>query len=118
MITLELVSANVARIAVPAILKADDFSGLAPQLDAFIKQRGTIRLLLDASACDGWDDMTAFERHIAFVKTHHRSLERIAVIAGHRWQHWLAGALRIFVHPEVRIYDKVETTKAMMWITE
>jgi len=29
---------------------------------------------------------------------------------------WLIGAIRIFVHPEVRAYDKNHASEALRWI--
>jgi hypothetical protein len=51
-------------------------SRAAPQIDSFPKQRGSIRLLVDASHFGGWEDMAAFEKHVGFVKTHHQNVER------------------------------------------
>ena len=49
MVKTELISPGVLRIAVPEKLKADDLRQIAPQIDSLIKQRGKIRLLIDAS---------------------------------------------------------------------
>jgi hypothetical protein len=38
------------------------------------------------------------------------------VIVGHDWQHWLVGAVRIFLHPEIRAYDKRHENEALQWI--
>jgi hypothetical protein len=35
----------------------------------------------------------------------------------HYWQHWVVGTIRLFVHPEVRAYDKGEESEALAWIT-
>ena len=40
----------------------------------------------------------------------------MAVIAAHDLQHWLIGAVRIFLHPEVRAYDKSDENEALQWI--
>jgi len=49
-------------------------------------------------------------------KSHQQRVERIAVIAAHDWQYWLIGAVRIFLHPEVRAYDKSDENEALQWI--
>ena len=43
-------------------------------------------------------------------------MERIAVIAPHEWQHWLIGAVRVFVHPDVRAFDAGEESEALRWL--
>lgn len=116
MIKTEIISPNALKIVVPDKLKADDFRQIAPQIDSLISQHGKIRLLIDASSFNGWENIAAFEKHAGFVKDHQQKIERIAVIAAHEWQHWLIGAVRIFVHPEVRAYDKSHASEALRWI--
>ena len=116
MIKTEIISANTLRIVVPEKLKADDFRQIQPQIDAIISQQGIIRLLIDASGFNGWENIEAFEKHAGFVKTHQHKVERIAVIAGHEWQHWLIGAFRVFVHPQVKAFDKGHESEALQWL--
>ena len=117
MIRTEIISANGLRITAPDKLKADDFRQIAPQVDSLISQNGKIRLLIDASGFNGWENLVAFENHAGFVKSHQKKVERIAVITAHDWQHWLIGAVRIFLHPEVRSYDKSQESEALQWIS-
>jgi hypothetical protein len=116
MIKTEMISANALRITIPETLKADDFRQLAPQIDSLISQHGKIRLLIDASGFNGWENIEAFETHFGFVKNHQQKVERIAVIVGHDWQHWLIGTIRMFVHPEVRAFDRSHESEALEWV--
>ncbi len=116
MIKTEIISPNALKIVVPDKLKADDFRQIASQIDSLISQHSKIRLLIDASGFNGWEDIAAFEKHAGFVKSHQQKIERIAVIAAHEWQHWLIGAIRIFVHPEVRAYDQSHASEALRWL--
>ena len=116
MIKTEIISGNALRIIAPEKLKAEDFSQIAPQIDALITKHGQIRLLIDASRFNGWENIAAFENHAGFIKNHQRKIERIAVIASHDWQHWLIGAIRMFLHPQVRAYDKSHESEALQWI--
>ena len=97
-------------------MKADDFSQIAPQVDSLILQQGQIRLLIDASECNGWENVSAFETHARFIKNHQHKVERIAVIVGHEWQHWLIGTAKLFVHPEVRAFDTNQGNEARQWL--
>jgi hypothetical protein len=38
------------------------------------------------------------------------------VIARHDWQHWLVGAVKVFLHPEVRAFDKGDESEALRWL--
>jgi len=100
MIKTEIISANVLKIIAPEKLKADDFRQITPQIDSVISRYGKIRLLIDASGFNGWENIAAFENHAGFIKNHQQKVERIAVIVAHDWQHWLIGAVRMFLHPE------------------
>jgi hypothetical protein len=81
-----------------------------------MKQQGQIRLLIDASRLEGWENIAALEKHAAFVKAHQQKVERIAVIARHDWQHWLVGAVKVFLHPDVRAFDKGDESEALRWL--
>jgi len=116
MIKTELISSNVLKIIAPEKLQAGDFRQIAPQVDSLISQHGKIRLLIDASGFKGWENIAAFENHAGFVKNHQQRVERIAVMVSHDWQHWLIGAVRIFLHPDVRAYDKNQESEALQWI--
>jgi len=116
MIETEHISESVLKVIVPKKLSAGDFRQLAPQIDFLLQQQSSMRLLVDASNFDGWENIAAFEKHIGFVKTHHQKVERIAVIVGHNWQNWVIGTARLFVHPEVRTFDKGQESEAQKWI--
>ena len=116
MIKTEALSPIALQILVPEKLKANDFSHIAPQVDAIIRQHGKIRLLIDASRFSGWENIAAFEHHAGFVKNHQGKVERIAVVIAHDWQRWLIGSVRMFIHPEVKAYDMGHEGEALQWI--
>jgi hypothetical protein len=116
MIKTEVIAGNALRVTAPEKLKAGDFRQIAPQIDSLISQHGKIRLLIDASGFKGWENIAAFENHAGFIKDHQQKIERIAVIVGRDWQHWLIGAVRMFLHPEVKAYDKSHESEALQWI--
>jgi hypothetical protein len=115
MIKIETIAPNIDKVTPSDTLKADDFQQIAPLVDELIHQHGKIRLLLDTRQFHGWENMAAFEKHMGFVKAHHKSIVHAAVIAGHVWQHWLAGTVRLFVRPEIRAFDK--ESEAVQWIS-
>lgn len=118
MIKIEGITSNVVKVSVPETLKADDFRQFAPQADELIRQHGTLKLLLDASKFNGWENVAAFEQHMGFVKSHHQKIERAALIAGHNWQHWVASLVRMFVHPDIRAFDKNQEKEALQWLSK
>ena len=60
--------------------------------------------------------MGALEEHAAFVKSHQEKVERIALIAAHEWQRWLVSAIRVFLHPEVRVFESGQEGEALRWL--
>ena len=116
MIKTEAISPKALRLTAPEKFRSDDFQKLALQVDPLIRQHNNIRLLIDASKFHGWENLSALKNHVAFIKAHHRKVERIALIAAHKWQHWLIRVISRFVHPEVRAYDKSTENEALQWI--
>lgn len=116
MIKPTLLAPNILKLVAPARLSTDDIEELRLLADPIIKEFGSIRLLIDASALEGWDNVAAFEQHAAFVKAHQTMAERVAVIAPHEWQHWLVAAVRVFLHPQVRAFDHADA--AQRWIEQ
>lgn len=118
MIRAEPLSDHVLKITVTGKLEPLDFQQATPQIDRMIRAQGTLRLLVDATAFDGWASIDAARTHFAFVRDHHRKIERIALIAGHEWQHWLAEMASMFAHPEIRVFDAGEADQAQRWLEE
>jgi hypothetical protein len=116
MIKIAVVSGNVVKVTAPEKLKADDFREITPQINSIMAQHGKIRLLVDLSGFKGWENMEAFENHTSFIKTHYQKIERIAVVVGHEWQRWLAGAIKVFLHLNMKVFDKNHEDEALRWI--
>jgi len=107
---------NTLKIEVSGKLEEDDFKKITPGIDEAIKLHGSLKLLIDATAFDGWSSMHAASQHFSFVRNHHQKIERIALIADHEWQHWVVGVASVFVHPEIKIFDKDHATAAETWL--
>ncbi len=116
MIEIVTITGNLLEITATEKLAIDDFPKIAPQIDAIISQYGVVRLLIYASAFAGWENLAAFEQHAEFVKKHQQKVERIAFVTSHDWQRWLVGAVRIFLHPEIRAFDASQQAEALRWI--
>ena len=59
MIAAQSISASTVKIIVLEEIKANDFMQLAPRIDSIIQQLGKIRLLIDATDFDGWENIAA-----------------------------------------------------------
>jgi hypothetical protein len=118
MIKTEPISSNTLKIVPSGKLTEDDFRRLAPEVDAMIARCGQIRLLIDASGFGGWENFAGFQAHGGFIIAHQRSVERLAVLVGHGWQHWLVDAARMVLHPDARAFEKSGEGEALKWIVE
>jgi hypothetical protein len=116
MIKTEAMSPCALKIVPSEKLTEADFHGLAQQVDPMIAKCGQIRLLIDVSRFNGWEGLAAFEAHVSFIKNHQRSVERIAAVVGHDWQHWVVDMARMFLHPEARAFDKSREGDARRWV--
>jgi hypothetical protein len=65
---------------------------------------------------NGWETFAAFQAHASFIRNHQGSVERLAVIVGHDWQHWLVDAMRMFLHPDAKAFDKNREEEARKWV--
>lgn len=116
MLTIEAPTDTILKIKVSGKLEDNDFNQIAPQVNHAIQSHGNLRLLIDVTAFDGWSDMQAAKNHFAFVRDHQKKIDRIALIAGHMWQHWIAGIAGVFVHPDIKVFDKDQLTQAEGWL--
>jgi len=114
----ERIGGNALKITAPQKLQAGDFPQITPEVDSLIAKCGNIRLLIDASRLDGWASVEAAEKHMQFVKEHQNKVERIAVIVQHEWQHWFVTAVKVFLHPQIRAFDKGQEAIAAQWLTQ
>lgn len=118
MIKPSLLAPNILKIVAPTRLSTDDFEEMRLLVEPIVREYGSIRLLIDASALEGWDNIAAFEKHAGFVKSNQQKVERVAVVAPHEWQHWLVAAVRVFLHPYVRAFEPSQADAAVRWIEE
>jgi hypothetical protein len=116
MIAIENIQGNTIRLRVSGKLEESDFRELSARVDPILRAQGQVRLLIDATAFDGWADRHAAAKHFTFVREHQKKVERIAIVAGHDWQHWIAGIAGVFVHPEIKVFDKGEAAQAESWL--
>jgi hypothetical protein len=116
MIKAERIADGVLKVVAPTKLQSGDFAELARKIDPVIRNKGQLRLLINASRLAGWKDLAALEEHAAFVKSHQEKVERIAVIAAHEWQRWLISAIKVFLHPDVRVFETGQEGEAVRWL--
>jgi hypothetical protein len=61
MIKAEFVSGRVLKVVAPTKLQSGDFAELAQQVDPLINGEGQVRLFIDATGLEGWENIKALE---------------------------------------------------------
>ncbi|SEQ91093.1 SpoIIAA-like [Nitrosomonas sp. Nm51] len=116
MLTVQSITRNLVEITITGTLKPEDFKEFGKKTQALINEHDSIRVMIDASGFEGWDNFDAAEQHFDFVKRHHKKVERLGIVAGHTWQHWLAALAQVFVHPHVKVFDQNQIEEAKKWL--
>jgi uncharacterized protein (TIGR00730 family) len=98
-------------------LKADDFTALAAAVDPVIEEQGELAgLLIDAPSFPGWESFAALVSHLRFVRDHHRSIRRVAVVSDSKLLAVAPKLAKHFVGAEVRTFAAAERDAALEWI--
>jgi len=100
-----------------AALDASDFSELSMVVDPYIVEHGGLKgVLIEAPAFPGWDTFGAMAAHFRFVKDHHRSIKKVAIVTdsaiGSLAEHLAAH----FVSAEIRHFNSSQLAEAKAWI--
>lgn len=109
---------NLIEVTIKNTLKADDVMVLSDKADKLIEGYGSIRVLINATDFNGWENADAAEKHFSFVKEHHTKVERLAIVTGHMWQHWIAALAKVFMHPDIKVFDKTQLNEAESWLKQ
>lgn len=98
-------------------LTAEDFAGLAAQVDPWISAHGSLSgLLIVAEGFPGWSDFAAFVSHIRFVKNHHHLIRRIAAVSDSGFLEIMPAVAKHFVQAEIRHFPSGRKSEAIAWL--
>jgi len=97
MIFAEVLGNNIWKVTITGSVDEKDFVKVAPQVERIIRAHGALKVLIDATSFNGWSDMQSAKEQFAFARNHQMKVERIALIAGYAWQHWIAGAASVLI---------------------
>jgi hypothetical protein len=98
-------------------LEASDFTSLALTVDPYIERHGKLRgILLDAAVFPGWDDVDALLAEMRFVRRHHRSIERIAILTDDPLLEALERLARLFAGAKIRRFATRKRAQAFAWL--
>ena len=100
-------------------LEAADFTALAGHVDAYLEQYGKLHgVLIRAKSFPGWKDFGALLAHLKFVRSHHQSIEKVAVVADGAFAIIMPNIANHFVHAQVRHFDFAREDAAWAWLKQ
>lgn len=98
-------------------LEQADFEQIAKEVDPVIASMGKFAgLMINLRSFPGWRNYAAFAAHLKFVASHHRGIERIAVVTDSRLLKVLPQVASFFVHPVIRHFDLNQKEQALSWL--
>ena len=97
-------------------LTKDELIQFRKDFEQFVKDRGKLRILFDATELDGWDSGGALWQEAKFDLTHLKHVERLAMVGSKRWQQNLEAVIKPFAHPTMRYFNVGEMQAAHDWL--
>lgn len=118
MVLLELLhDRNILTITPQGPLEKADFEKIVEEVDPVIASMGKFAgLVIQTRSFPGWRNYAAFSAHLKFVVSHHRVIERIAVVTDSSLLKVLPRVAGYFVHPEIRHFGLDQKDQAISWL--
>jgi len=118
MVEFELLKADGVLILRPhGRLEAADFEAVAREVDPYVEANGKLHgILLDAAAFPGWKDFAALIAHVKFVRNHHRTVEKVAVVSDSSFLSVAPKFATHFVQADVRHFTQAHRGEAFAWL--
>ncbi len=100
-------------------LKKEDFDNAVKIIDPFIEEHGKLNgVIIYTETFPGWDDFAAFNRHLVFIKNHHKEIKKLAFVTNSLVGDFGEMMTGHFVEAVIKnfSFDQLEDAKA--WIME
>jgi hypothetical protein len=97
-------------------LTAEDYEEFVPKVEAIVREKGSIRILMTMHDFHGWKVAAAWE-DTKFGLRHFHDIERLAMVGDKAWQHGMAVFCKPFTKAEIRYFDLSEIAEAEGWIS-
>jgi len=100
-------------------LRKEDFDNAVKVIDPFIKENGKLNgIIIYTESFPGWEDYAAFNRHLVFIKNHHKEIKKLAFVTDS-----LGGSIAElisshFVEAVIQNFDYNDLGDARKWILE
>jgi hypothetical protein len=118
MITCKILTGEGITVVEPkGPLSEEDFAKLSAEVDAYLKDHDSLKgLLILAKQFPGWEDFEGLLHHIKFVRDHHRSIRRVALVSDTKLASIAPQLASHFVSAQVKGFDGDARDEALAWL--
>jgi len=100
-------------------LKKEDFDDAVKAIDPFIEKYGQLNgVIIYSKVFPGWEDFAAFNRHLKFIKNHHKKVKKIALVTDSLVGDFSELVTSHFIAATVKNFDFDNIEDAKSWILE
>ncbi|WP_203423346.1 STAS/SEC14 domain-containing protein [Sinorhizobium sp. BG8] len=108
---------NILIVTPQGPLEQANFETIAREVELAVRSHGELAgLMLVIENFPGWKSFGAVAAHLKFISSHHRQIERIAVLTSSKLLRIVPTLARYFVHPKIRTFDFQQRTMALSWL--
>lgn len=107
---------GVLHVQLMGKLDAEAYERAEDDLDAYVREHGAFKLLLDLREFDGWQGLAALGDHFKLVRDHHHIPTRVAIVGDEGWQKLAQKVLRRFISAESRYFDESRFHEAKQYL--
>jgi hypothetical protein len=98
-------------------LDRGQFDLIARDVDAHLKDHQKLNgVLLDGTHFQGWQNFAAMTTHLKFIKSHHRSVKKIALVSDYQLLNVIPRIAEHFIRAEVKVFKPSRRNQALRWI--
>lgn len=100
-------------------LSQADFLKVAELVDPVIEKHGSLAgVIIQAESFPGWDSFAGMIGHSRFIRDHHRSVSKVAMVSDATLLTILPSVAAHFISAEVKHFHAGEYDAAVNWIKE
>lgn len=100
-------------------LQQEDFDKAVKIIDPFIEEHGKLNgVIIYSRSFPGWADFAAFNRHLKFIKNHHKEVKKLAFVTDSMAGEFGEMVSSHFVKAVVNSFPFDDLPEARHWIME
>ena len=116
MLTMSEEDADVVVVTASGKLHKEDYDRFVPTFERIVRERGSVRVLIELQDFHGWD-LPGLWEELKFDIAHLSDMGRVAIVGDKAWQEWGTRLSTPFVEAEMRYFDHGRTAEAREWLT-